>query len=119
MFEVLPFNIRVDYLPRRVDLAALRAGNFAELVNMVQWKVHFLRFLSAGIAYLVALIQCTKPGNFNQIVTKFYVVVQGIELQLKHVKAAGVHGLSSFSSLCKELGLFDHFMLWVLALPSL
>ena len=39
IFEVLPLNIRVDYLPRRVDLAALRGGNYTELVNMVQWKV--------------------------------------------------------------------------------
>lgn len=61
MFEVLPFNIRIDYSPRRMDLAALRAGNFAELVNMIQWK--------------------------------------GIELDLKHVKAAGVHGVGSFSKI--------------------
>ena len=46
MFEVLPFNIRVDYLPRRVDLAALRAGNYVELVNMVQWKVRPLTMLA-------------------------------------------------------------------------
>ncbi|KAG0629237.1 hypothetical protein M758_1G087800 [Ceratodon purpureus] len=71
MFEVLPFNIRVDYLPRRVDLAALRAGNFAELVNMVQWK--------------------------------------GIELQLKHVKATGVHGLGSFSRIFLNEWLQDIF----------
>jgi autophagy-related protein 2 len=36
--EVLPFTIRVDYLPHRVDLAALRGGNYVELVNLVPWK---------------------------------------------------------------------------------
>ncbi|KAJ0983506.1 hypothetical protein J5N97_011761 [Dioscorea zingiberensis] len=30
--------VRVDYIPRRVDLAALRGGNYAELLNLVPWK---------------------------------------------------------------------------------
>lgn len=31
--------MRVDYIPRRVDLGALRGGNYAELLNLVPWKV--------------------------------------------------------------------------------
>ncbi|CAM6122683.1 unnamed protein product [Calypogeia fissa] len=57
--ELRPFTVRVDYLPRRVDLISLRGGNYAELLNLVTWK--------------------------------------GIELNLKHVRAAGVHGWSSLS----------------------
>lgn len=53
MFEVLPFNIRVDYLPRRVDIAALKAGNFAELVNLVQWKVD----ISTYIVFVPAFVE--------------------------------------------------------------
>lgn len=37
--DIKPFSIRVDYLPRRVDLSAIRGGNFAELLNLVSWKV--------------------------------------------------------------------------------
>ncbi|KAJ7546728.1 hypothetical protein O6H91_08G051700 [Diphasiastrum complanatum] len=59
MCEIRPFMIRVDYLPRRLDLAALRGGNYAELLNLVSWK--------------------------------------GIELQLKQVRAAGIHGWGSLS----------------------
>ncbi|KAJ0983472.1 hypothetical protein J5N97_011727 [Dioscorea zingiberensis] len=36
--DVRPVVVRVDYIPRRVDLAALRGGNYAELLNLVPWK---------------------------------------------------------------------------------
>ena len=39
MCELQPFSIRVDYVPRRVDIGALRGGNYAELFNLVSWKV--------------------------------------------------------------------------------
>ncbi|KAL2619934.1 hypothetical protein R1flu_000139 [Riccia fluitans] len=57
--EMRPFTIRVDYVPRRVDISSLGKGNYAELLNLVSWK--------------------------------------GIELNLKHVRATGVHGWSSLS----------------------
>ncbi|BBN15299.1 autophagy-related protein 2 [Marchantia polymorpha subsp. ruderalis] len=57
--EMRPLTIRVDYVPRRVDISSLGKGNYAELLNFVSWK--------------------------------------GIELNLKHVKATGVHGWSSLS----------------------
>lgn len=34
--------MRVDYIPERVDLAALRGGKYAKLVNLVPWKVGLL-----------------------------------------------------------------------------
>ncbi|KAJ4716330.1 autophagy-related protein 2-like [Melia azedarach] len=37
-FDVWPVIVRVDYSPSRVDLAALRGGNYVELVNLVPWK---------------------------------------------------------------------------------
>ncbi|XVF67592.1 hypothetical protein PTKIN_Ptkin10aG0133500 [Pterospermum kingtungense] len=37
-FDIWPILIRVDYSPRRVDLAALRDGKYVELVNIVPWK---------------------------------------------------------------------------------
>ncbi|XP_062091472.1 autophagy-related protein 2 [Humulus lupulus] len=37
-FDIWPLLVRVDYSPCRVDLAALRGGNYAELVNLVPWK---------------------------------------------------------------------------------
>lgn len=43
-FDVWPVFIRVDYIPRCVDLAALRGGKYAELVNLVPWKVNFKDF---------------------------------------------------------------------------
>lgn len=36
--DVMPVVVRVDYIPRRVDLGALRGGNYAELLNLVPWK---------------------------------------------------------------------------------
>jgi autophagy-related protein 2 len=53
-FDIWPVNVRVDYSPHHVDIAALTGGKYAELVNLVPWK--------------------------------------GIELQLKHVHAAGIYG---------------------------
>ncbi|KAL6963999.1 hypothetical protein U1Q18_035005 [Sarracenia purpurea var. burkii] len=37
-FDMWPVLVRVDYIPRRVDLAALRDGKYVELVNLVPWK---------------------------------------------------------------------------------
>ncbi|KAF9603872.1 hypothetical protein IFM89_038130 [Coptis chinensis] len=37
-FDIWPIVVRVDYSPRRVDLAALRGGNYVHLVNLVPWK---------------------------------------------------------------------------------
>lgn len=54
MFEMRLLTIRVDYLPRRIDLLSLRGGNYAELLNLVTWE--------------------------------------GVELRLKGVRCAGVHG---------------------------
>ncbi|ERM97144.1 autophagy-related protein 2 isoform X1 [Amborella trichopoda] len=36
--DIWPVVVRVDYVPRRVDLVALRGGNYAELLNLVSWK---------------------------------------------------------------------------------
>ncbi|KAM6540733.1 hypothetical protein CsatB_005180 [Cannabis sativa] len=41
-FDIWPLLVRVDYSPCRVDLAALSGGNYAELVNLVPWKVNYL-----------------------------------------------------------------------------
>ncbi|KAK9805512.1 hypothetical protein WJX72_002557 [[Myrmecia] bisecta] len=35
--EIRPFSVVVDYRPRHVDVAALRAGNLAEVLNLVPW----------------------------------------------------------------------------------
>ncbi|KAL5541102.1 hypothetical protein UlMin_043388 [Ulmus minor] len=37
-FDIRPILVRVDYTPSHVDLAALRTGKYAELVNLVRWK---------------------------------------------------------------------------------
>ncbi|XP_034681405.1 autophagy-related protein 2 isoform X10 [Vitis riparia] len=37
-FDIWPILVRVDYSPCRVDLAALSAGKYVELVNLVPWK---------------------------------------------------------------------------------
>lgn len=36
--EIYPVTIHVNYVPRRVDLVALKGGNYAELLNLVSWK---------------------------------------------------------------------------------
>ncbi|XP_061367133.1 autophagy-related protein 2 [Gastrolobium bilobum] len=36
--DIWPILVRVDYSPKHVDLAALRNGNYIELVNLVPWK---------------------------------------------------------------------------------
>ncbi|KAF7840850.1 autophagy-related protein 2 [Senna tora] len=60
--DIWPILVRVDYSPRRVDLAALRCGKYVELVNLVPWK--------------------------------------GVELNLKHVHAAGIYG---WGSVCETI----------------
>ncbi|OWM79230.1 hypothetical protein CDL15_Pgr003402 [Punica granatum] len=37
-FDVRPLLVRVDYIPERVDLAALSGGKYVELMNLVPWK---------------------------------------------------------------------------------
>ncbi|XP_078447806.1 autophagy 2 [Wolffia australiana] len=37
-FDIHPAVIRVDYIPHHVDMAALRAGNYVQLINLVPWK---------------------------------------------------------------------------------
>lgn len=34
-----PLLLRVDYIPERVNLGALKGGKYIELVNLVPWKV--------------------------------------------------------------------------------
>ncbi|KAL5714191.1 hypothetical protein ACHQM5_016185 [Ranunculus cassubicifolius] len=51
-FDIWPIVIRVDYSPRRVDLAALRGGNYVHLINLVPWKgieLHLKHVHAAGI----------------------------------------------------------------------
>ncbi|KAL5992771.1 hypothetical protein ACLOJK_013690 [Asimina triloba] len=36
--DIWPGVVRVDYIPRHINLAALRGGNYAELLNVVPWK---------------------------------------------------------------------------------
>lgn len=43
--DINPVVIRVDYNPRHIDLAALRGGNYTELLNLVPWKVSVLCYL--------------------------------------------------------------------------
>lgn len=38
-FDIWPVSVRVDYSPHHVDIAALTGGKYAELVNLVPWKV--------------------------------------------------------------------------------
>ncbi|KAK4493461.1 hypothetical protein RD792_006586 [Penstemon davidsonii] len=66
-FDIWPLLIRVDYIPYRVDLAALRDGKYVELVNLVPWKV-------------ILLLVFLNPG---------------VELQLKHVQGVGLYGWNS------------------------
>lgn len=35
--ELWGFSVMVDYWPRRLDLAALKAGNLAEVLNLAPW----------------------------------------------------------------------------------
>ncbi|KAK1258092.1 hypothetical protein QJS04_geneDACA012280 [Acorus gramineus] len=37
-FDIWPVVLRIDYIPHYIDLAALREGKYAELVNLVNWK---------------------------------------------------------------------------------
>lgn len=37
-FSISPVVVRIDYIPSRVDLAALGHGKYVELVNLFQWK---------------------------------------------------------------------------------
>lgn len=71
-FDIWPVLVRVDYSPCRVDLAALRAGKYVELVNLVPWKVSssFLVSTSNTHAFIrrdlvVAVALSSKGHSFN------------------------------------------------------
>uniref|UniRef100_A0A1D1XDD5 Autophagy-related protein 2 n=1 Tax=Anthurium amnicola TaxID=1678845 RepID=A0A1D1XDD5_9ARAE len=36
--DIYPSVVCVDYIPHHVDMAALRGGNYAQLINLVPWK---------------------------------------------------------------------------------
>lgn len=55
-FEIWPILVRVDYSPSHVCLAALRGGNYVELVNLVPWKVNFFTFISYPSCSLVIVV---------------------------------------------------------------
>ncbi|XP_038972268.1 autophagy-related protein 2-like isoform X2 [Phoenix dactylifera] len=49
---VRPLVVRVDYIPRHFDPAALRRGNYAELLNLVAWKgidLHLKHVCAVGV----------------------------------------------------------------------
>lgn len=79
-FDIWPVNVRVDYSPHHVDIAALTGGKYAELVNLVPWKVRNKTFQPAS----------SRLFQHNLLITEEQM--QGIELQLKHVHAAGIYG---------------------------
>ena len=58
--DVQAFSVVIDYQPRRLDAAALRAGSFVEVLNLVPWG--------------------------------------GVQLDLPHVKATGLHGWPALGS---------------------
>ena len=58
--DIQPFSVVIDYQPRRLDAAALRAGSFVEVLNLVPWG--------------------------------------GVQLDLPHVKASGLHGWLALGS---------------------
>ena len=35
--DIQPFSVVIDYQPRHLDAAALRAGSFVEVLNLVPW----------------------------------------------------------------------------------
>lgn len=35
--DIQPFIVVIDYQPRRLDAAALRAGSFVEILNLIPW----------------------------------------------------------------------------------
>ena len=58
--DIQPFSVVIDYQPRRLDAAALRAGSFVEVLNLVPWG--------------------------------------GVQLDLPHVKASGLHGWTALGN---------------------
>ena len=58
--DIQAFSVVIDYQPRRLDAAALKAGSFVEVLNLVPWG--------------------------------------GVQLDLPHVKATGLHGWPALAS---------------------
>ncbi|ONK66112.1 uncharacterized protein A4U43_C06F4270 [Asparagus officinalis] len=50
--DVKPVVVCIDYIPRHMNLAALRRGNYAELLNLVPWKgieLHLKHVCAVGL----------------------------------------------------------------------
>ncbi|CAI5989180.1 unnamed protein product [Closterium sp. NIES-64] len=47
--EIRAFSVLIDYVPRRLDLSALSAGNYAHLLNLISWKMDFTKARVVGV----------------------------------------------------------------------
>ncbi|CAI7800343.1 unnamed protein product, partial [Closterium sp. NIES-54] len=47
--EIRAFSILIDYVPHRLDLSALSAGNYAHLLNLISWKGVEIDFTKARV----------------------------------------------------------------------
>ncbi|CAI6002050.1 unnamed protein product [Closterium sp. NIES-64] len=47
--EIRAFSVLIDYVPRRLDLSALSAGNYAHLLNLISWKGVEIDFTKARV----------------------------------------------------------------------
>lgn len=60
--------MRIDYIPRHFDPAALSRGNYAELLNLVAWKVtyRFMELFPFLITIIVLLLLMSNRAHVHQ-----------------------------------------------------
>ncbi|KAL4615459.1 hypothetical protein ACB092_07G126400 [Castanea dentata] len=91
-FDIWPVLVRVDYSPRRVDLAALRGGKYVELVNLVPWKgvelqlkhVHSVGIYGWGGVFETIIGEWLEDISQNQV----HKILQGLPT-IRSVVAVG------------------------------
>lgn len=91
-FELAPWVLVLDYRPRRVDLAALRAGSAQELLNLVPFggvKLRFRRLRVLASEGVGALLAAVAAAYLDEMVRQAGKFVKGAAPIRPLVRAAG------------------------------
>jgi hypothetical protein len=63
---VKPLVLHINYIPRQFDPIALSKGNYAELLNILPWKVILLlkkKYFRAISSLMIICVSTDKPDN--------------------------------------------------------
>ncbi|CAI5507380.1 unnamed protein product [Closterium sp. Naga37s-1] len=98
--EIRAFSILIDYVPRRLDLSALSAGNYAHLLNLISWKNKEIDFTKARVVGVqgwdglggALIAQWAEDICRRQLHRVVKAAGPGVEIDFTKARVVGVQG---------------------------